>query len=176
MKTNPSQLSASQWLLRSMNAGLVTGMLGIVAIWSSTVWLIPSLGPSILMQCFMPRADESRFRHVVLGQLLGVAAGILAVTLAGAIGEPSELATGMLRPAQVIAAALSVVATLLLQIRVRALHPPAASTALMWALGSISLTPSGLVSTVVAITLVGVLGEPVRRWEANRLPADWRRI
>lgn len=173
---DPYQLSTHQWLLRSLNAGLLTGVLGLLAIWTDGIWLVPSLGPSILMQCFMPRARESSFRHVVIGQSIGMLSGIFAVILAGAVGDSSELATGTLRPDQVLAAVLSVMTTLLLQLGTKTLHPPAASTALMWALGSLSLNASDLVSTVLAIALVGALGEPVRRWEATRLPADWRRL
>ena len=165
-----SRLSVLQWLGKTLNAGVVTAIIGALALWSSRAWLIPSLGPSILMQCYMPHSRESRVYSVVVGQWSGMAAGIVAVAVAGSAGGPSELAAGALRPDQVIAAVLALTLTLLLQIPLRAVHPPAASTALLWAIGSVPFSLHAVVTVAGAIGLVGLIGEPVRRWEARRIP------
>lgn len=101
---------------------------------------------------------------------------ICAVALSGALGEPSELTTGVLEPDQGLAAALSVAATLLLRLRAAARRPPTASAALLWAIGSLYQKAADLLSSVFAIALVGVLGRSARHWEVIRLPEDWRRL
>jgi hypothetical protein len=166
-------LSSPQWLLRTLNAGGVTAAVGGMALLMDQVWLVPSLGPSILMQCYMPRSPESRLYPLAVGQLLGVVAGLVAVGVVGlALGLPPADAGPGLHPNQVAAAVIALLLTLLLQILLRALHPPAASTAMLWALGQIPVSLGQVAGIGGAIALVAAVGEPVRRWEAKRLPKD----
>jgi len=166
-------LSRHQWLLRTLNAGGVTAAVGGMALFMDQVWLVPSLGPSILMQCYMPRSPESGLYPLAVGQLLGVVAGVIAVLSVGLVlGLPPSDAGPGLQPNQVVAAVIALLLTLLLQILLRALHPPAASTAMLWALGQIPVSFGQVVGIGGAIALVAAVGEPVRRWEAKRLPED----
>lgn len=70
---------------------------------------------------------------------------------------------------------LALLLTLLLQIGARALHPPAASMAMLRATGTVALTLHHVLATAGAVAVVGLIGEPIRRWEAKRIPRRRRK-
>src|SRR4051794_32265288 len=69
--------------------GLLVLAVGLLALAFGQPWLFPSLGPTVYLQAAQPQLPSSRFVNVVAGHLLGLAAGLGAVVLLGAAGEPS---------------------------------------------------------------------------------------
>ncbi len=164
-----------RWWWGALGAGLVTGALGGLALWAHVPALIPSLGPSIIMQCYLPFSPNARPYQLMVGQLLGIGAGLIAVSLTGTGHLPSELASGALSPGQAMAAVVGVMLTLLAQVAAGAIHPPGASTALLFAVGSIRPNLEGISTVIWGILLVGIFGEGVRRWQAANMRREIRR-
>jgi hypothetical protein len=141
---------------------LVPGLLGLAA---GQPWLLPSLGPTAYLQAAQPQHPTSRFVNVVVGHLLALAAGVAAVLLLGAADEPSVFQARQLAAPRVWAAALAVAVTLLggVLLRGAALHPQAAATALLVALGGLRPEwPDALVLTS-GVLVVAAAGELLRR-------------
>lgn len=150
------------------SASVVMLAIGLLGVATGEPWLFPSLGPTAFMQAEFPEHPTTDVYHTVVGHLIGIGAGIGAVLLLGAQDAPAIDVTGDLVPIRVWAAALSVAATILLTILLRASHPPAASTTLLFSLGALDSTwrEAGLV--IAGIVLVALLGYLVR---LLRLPA-----
>ena len=128
---------------------LVAGFLGLAA---HQPWLFPSLGPTAFLQAELPKLPSSRFYNTIAGHLLGLGSGLVAVTLLGANIAPSALATGELTPIRVWASVLAVVLNLLAGLLLKASHPPAAATTLLFALGGFKPTLHDVVIVVMGGT------------------------
>ncbi|HZD44386.1 MAG TPA: hypothetical protein VE134_10055, partial [Methanomicrobiales archaeon] len=78
-------------LWRSLLLGaliLVPGAFGYI---SGNLWLFPSLGPSFFLQVESPHLVSARAYNTVVGHLIGIATGYLAIFVFGAAVEPSSL-------------------------------------------------------------------------------------
>ncbi|HEV2150041.1 MAG TPA: HPP family protein [Longimicrobiaceae bacterium] len=148
-------------------SALLVAIAGGAGLATGNVWLFPSLGPTAVAQAHSPGDRSNSLRSVVLGHLLGLAAGHAGVFLAGAAVDPPVLAGGQLTGARVLAAILAVVLTALSQIALRASHPPAAATTLLVALGAFPPTLQGALHVVVGVLVVGLPGEALRRIRAR---------
>lgn len=151
------------WLWAPLAAALIILCVGLLALWVGQPWLFPSLGPTALMQAHVPTHRTARIYNVVIGHIMGITAGVLGVLVAGARLDPAVTLTHMLLPAQIWAAVIAVIATLLLQEAARASHPPAASTALLIAVGGFHVTVRDMMIILAGVLLVGLIGEPLRR-------------
>src|SRR3954447_11712584 len=89
---------------------LAVGLLGLAA---GQPWLFPSLGPTAFLQAEKPGQASSRFYNTVVGHLVGLGAGMAAVSLLGASSAPGVLSSHELVPVRVWAAALSGALTML---------------------------------------------------------------
>ena len=101
-----------------------------------------------------------------------MASGFLAVGLFGAMSTPAATAGTPLSAARLGAIAFAVAATILLQLVLRASHPPAVSTTLLVALGAFDVGLHTVVTITAGLILVAVPGDMLRR---VRLAAQARR-
>jgi hypothetical protein len=139
---------------------LIVGLIGLLA---GQPWLFPSLGPTAFLQVETPEQRTARFYNVVVGHLLGLGAGLLAVTLLGAGDAPAVLLTKELIPVRVWAAVLAVVLNMLGGLLLRASHPPAAATTLLVALGGFKPTVHDTLTVIIGVLIVAIIGEGLRR-------------
>lgn len=121
---------------------LVHGALCVVTIGTLTMltgmpFLFPALGGSAFMLLFMPQVLPSAPRSVVLGHMLGASIGWASAQLCGLDFERATLLHGG-GAIHVAAAALALGSTSALMILLRAPHPPAGATTLLFALGQIT--------------------------------------
>ena len=136
--------------------GSLLGAVGLIGLAAGQPWLFPSLGPTAFLVAEQPSQPSSRLWNSVVGHLVGLAAGLLAVALLGADAAPSPMETGKLDPIRVGAAVLAAVLTMPTLSYLRASHPPAAATMLLVALGG--LPPTGRTAGAVAAGVLILAG------------------
>ena len=134
-------------------------------------WLFPSLGPTLMVLAETPRQPAAHPRNVLVGHVVGILAGYLALVVTGLTDHPPVIQEG-LTGARVLAAVVSVALTAFVLQAVRAPHPPAGATTLIVSLGILTratelavMVGAVLVVTVVAVVanlLIGVRQEGVR--------------
>ncbi|MCW2606183.1 MAG: hypothetical protein JWO60_876 [Frankiales bacterium] len=133
----------------------VVGTVGIVL---EEPWVFPSLGPTLMVLAETPRQPAAHPRNVLVGHVVGVAAGFLALLVTGLVDHAAVLQEG-LDARRVVAACLSVGLTTLVLQALRSPHPPAGATTLIVSLGLFKTAEGLLVLllSVVACTAVAVL-------------------
>lgn len=136
-------------------AVVVLGGLGGLAAAFQQPYLFPSVGPTVMVLAERPRSASAHPRNVLVGHLVAVAAGLLALLAFGLWhAQPAMHAgIGMTRIAAVVVSLA--VTTLTLQL-VRAPHPPAGATTLIVSLGLLR-TPRDLVAIVTAIAFTALV-------------------
>lgn len=112
-----------------------------------------------------------RFYNTIVGQLVGLGAGLAAVFLLGATTAPGVLTSHELVAVRVWAAVLSAVLTMLGLSLLNASHPPAAATMLLVALGRFEPTWRTVASVAAGVLIAAVLGEGVRYLRLHQVPA-----
>ena len=115
----------------------------------------------------------SEYRYVLgdLKRIAILAAGMFAVWLLGASSAPGVLASRELAPVRVGAAVLATVLTMIGLPLLKASHPPAAATMLLFALGGFEPNARSVGIVVVGVLIVAALGEGVRYVRLRWLPA-----
>jgi hypothetical protein len=153
-------------------AGVLLLVVGLGGLLVGRPWLLPSLGPTAVLQVENAAHPTARIWNVIVGHVGGLLAGFVAVLLVRAANAPAVLADHVLVPERVAAAVLAIVLTVLLGGLLRASHPPAAATTLLVALGSIRTLPDAL-SLVGGVLVLALVGEAVRRVRLERVtPAE----
>jgi hypothetical protein len=124
--------------------------------------IFASLGPTAYELVEKPKDRSSRAYNIIVGHLVGLGAGLLALYLLNAWQEPNVALTGVVSArrvwAAVIAAALTTLGTLLL----RAAQPASIATSLLVAVGSMQSAHDAVV-IVIAVLMIAAIGEPLRR-------------
>jgi hypothetical protein len=143
--------------------GAILAIIGALGLWVGQPWLIPSLGPSLYHHTLTPNQPNARALNTFLGHTLGLVFTLVAVYLTAAHTAPSVIGAEMLTWPRIAASVLAVVALFAVQLAIRLPHPPAATTALLVALGAIDPTWDGALTIFVAIVLLTLLGEGARR-------------
>jgi hypothetical protein len=138
-------------------------LVGATAVVARCPWLFPSLGSTAFLQAEYPHHRSAGIYHVVVGHILGLTSGFLAVGLLGANDAPPATAGASPSLVRLGAVALAVATTIVLQLVVRASHPPAVSTALLIALGAFAPSVHTAVTVVAGVLIVAVPGELLRR-------------
>ncbi|QDV34399.1 HPP family protein [Tautonia plasticadhaerens] len=151
--------------------GSLLAAIGLIGVAAGQPWLFPSLGPSAFLQAEKPGDKSARSYNTVVGHLVGLAAGVVAVLLLGASDAPGVLATRELVPIRVGAATLATVLTMLGLGLLRASHPPAAATMLLVALGGFPPTWTTAGTVAAGVLILAVLGEGVRWLRRSIFPA-----
>ena len=149
-------------------SALLTFLVGILSLLAGMVWLFPSLGPTIYLQTQKPGDPSSRFLNVVLGHLMGLAAGFAGVFLFNAFNDPVTLQAKELTWARLGAAVVALALTLLLTLLLKAHHPPAGATTLLTALGSIQ-TLQDSINLMIGVLIVAIAGELIRKTRTSTL-------
>jgi CBS domain-containing membrane protein len=160
-----------------INGFITIGLLALLALFTGSPFVFPSLGPTAYLFFFSPLAEASCPRNTILGHFIGLICGYAAFLLTVASSPPFGLHPGV-HGARVLAAALSLSATGALMALFRVSHPPAGATTLIVSLGIIS-QPKELVIIEVAVILLTaqafainrLAGVPYPLWR-NRDPAE----
>lgn len=97
----PDEVQASFW---EGGLLLIVGLLGLAA---QMPLLLASLGPTAYEQTEMPHLRSSRPYNVVIGHMVALAAGFLAIALVHAWNAPKVLSAGQLTSARVWACVIS---------------------------------------------------------------------
>jgi hypothetical protein len=153
-----------------LTVAVLTLVPGLVGLATGRVLLFPSLGPTALLQAHTPEHPSARPYNVVVSHLLGMGSGFAAVTAFGIAAAPSVFEARSLSPAHVGAAVVAIALSVLLELLLRASHPPAASTTLLVALGTFKPTVRDATALVLGVLIVAAAGEAVRRLRLRRTP------
>lgn len=153
----------SEWIWAPVSAALLTAIAGATGLWAGLPWLFPSLGPTIFLQVHKPEQKSARPYNVVVGHAAGIIAAVIGVLTLGAGSAPPVLSSNELTWPRIWASVIAMGLTLLLQVPLKASHPPAAATAMLIALGGFSLTWRDMGVLAAGILLVALLGEGLRR-------------
>jgi hypothetical protein len=162
----PSGLPEAIWGPTSVAASIIT--VGLIGVLAGQPWLIPSLGPTAYTQAENPEHPTSRFYNVVVGHVVGLVMGFVAVALLNAWNAPSVLGDRELVPVRALAALISMVGTIAVAPVLRASHPPAAATTLLVALGALS-TLTDAINVMIGVLIVALVGELLRRVRLGEL-------
>lgn len=151
-------------------AATLIAAVGGAALLAGQPWLLPSLGPSAYMQAELSSHPASRAWNTVVGHAVALGAGFLAVLLVGAASDPAMLSADHLSGARMAAAVIAIALTALSLMPLRASHPPAAATALLVALGSLS-SLSDASHLMAGALVLACVGEAARRMRIGRRPS-----
>ncbi|HLO03378.1 MAG TPA: HPP family protein [Symbiobacteriaceae bacterium] len=154
-----------------INGFITLGLLGLVAHLAHEPYLFPSLGPTALILFATPKAAVASPRNVILGHLIGVLAGYLALQVTGLALAPPTFVAGV-TGARIVAAALALAATGGLTVLFRTQHPPAGATTLIIALG-IMTKPHTLVVLMTAVLIMVIQAIVINRLAGIPYPL-WR--
>jgi hypothetical protein len=138
------------------------GLIGLLGAAASEPWLFPSLGPTIFMQTVMPEARASKAWSVLVGHSVGVVAGYAAVFICCATMSSAGPALHGPSAPRILATMLAITGTMAGQRLLRAMHPPAAATTMLVALGSFPATLRSLAAIAAGVILVCIVGEVIR--------------
>lgn len=152
-----------EWIWAPLSAALLTAIVGATGFWAGLPWLFPSLGPTIFLQVHKPEQKSARPYNVVAGHATGILAAVAGVVAVGAGSAPPVLSANELSWPRIWASVIAMGLTLLLQVPLKASHPPAAATALLIALGGFSVTWHDMGVLIAGILIVALLGEGLRR-------------
>lgn len=136
---------------------VVAGAIGIAA---KEPWVFPSLAPSLFVLAETPRQPTARPQNVLVGHLVGLAAGWLGLVATGLQSHPSAVQEG-LHWSRVLACVIAVGLTAVVLPAIGLSHPPAGATTLIVALGVLRTGPQ-LRTMVLAFLLLTVVAAAVR--------------
>ena len=150
-------------LLPSVLMAMVLGAIGLFCVWARQPWLVPSLGSAAFTQLLTPDAPGAKPYSIGVGQLIGGAAGLVGVFVAGAGAMPQFMGDHALALHRVLAVIIAVLLAGIAQVAARATSPAGGATALVIALGAETANWAGAGRLAVGIALVTVLGEAARQ-------------
>ena len=126
------------------------------------VLLFPSLGPTAYELVEKPNTKSARLYNVVVGHLLALGAGFLALWILNAWSAPSVTAAGFVSSPRLWASVLAVVITTATTLAVKANQPASLATTLLVSLGAMQ-TEGDAITIVIAVLILAAIGEPIRR-------------
>ena len=161
-----------------VNGFVSIALLSLVALFTGTSFVFPSLGPTAYLFFFSPLAESASPRNAILGHAIGLACGYGAFRFATLEYGPSNFHDGVHWP-KILAAALSLAFTGAFMVILKINHPPAGATTLIVSLGILSL-PRNLVIIEVAVVLLTaqallinrLAGLPYPIWKSVTLPVE----
>ncbi len=154
-----------------INGFVTIALLTLLAVFTDSPFVFPSLGPTAYLFFFSPLAEASSPRNTILGHAIGLICGYAAFAVTAGLGPPFPTHAGVHAP-RVLAAALSLSATGVLMALFRVSHPPAGATTLIVSLGIIS-HPKELVVIEAAVILLTAQAFIINRLAGIPYPV-WR--
>ena len=125
--------------------------------------IFASLGPTAYELVEQPHVRSARAYNIIVGHMVGLGAGFLAVYLLNAWTEPNVIAAGIVSPKRLWAVVIAATLTTLVTLILKAGQPAALATTLLISLGSMQ-TRRDAVAIVAGILIITAIGEPVRRF------------
>lgn len=165
----PGRLQLGAFAL--VNGAVSIGLVSAAAVAFDEPLVFPSLGPTAFLLSYAPTDATTTPRNIVVGHLVGVVAGSIALLAFGLTGEPSAFAAGFTL-ARAGAAALSLGLTGALMTWMDAAHAPAGATTLIVSLGILT-APHQLVALMTAVAFLAYQGVAVNRMAGLPVPL-WR--
>jgi|SRR6185437_12515026 len=140
-------------------------LLAIAAIgWATKQPLIfASLGPTAYELVEQPQIRSARPYNIVVGHLVGLGAGFLALYLLHAWAAPNVIAAGFVTTTRLWAVVVAGVLTTSLNLILKASQPAALATTLLVSLGAMQ-TGRDAVAIILGILIITAIGEPLRRY------------
>ena len=142
--------------------GLLILAVGIIGLIAGQPWLFPSLGPTAYLQVETPGLKSAHFYNTIVGHYIGIIAGLVGIAIFSLWTTPSVLISHHLTSEWVGAAAIAIFLTIIINMLLRASHPPAAATALLVSLGAFT-TPTQILTLIIGVLIIAILGDALRR-------------
>lgn len=161
---------ADFWIV-PLGEAYVIVVVALLSFWMQQPLIFASLGPTAYEMAAMPRLPSARPYNILVGHLIGVLCGFFALWVTHARYAP-QLAPG--HPVtwpRIAAVALAATLTALLVIVAHASQPAALATSLLVALGAMQTARAG-VDIMIAVFIVWLAGEPVRRARLHRMAVN----
>jgi CBS domain-containing membrane protein len=143
-----------------VNSGLAIAVMAGLALATKEPFAFPSLGPTAFLLFYQPLAPNAAPRSALLGHLIGVLCGYLALLTFGLLHTPPNLEA--LTWGRVGALAMALGLTLSLMVWLGVPHAPAGATTLIVATGLLR-TPLQLAVLMAAVVLLVVQGLVINR-------------
>lgn len=158
-------------------AGAVAlGTISIIAYLTRLPLLFPQLGPSAFILFHTPMSVTASPRNVLLSHTLAVASGLFALWLVGWFFPEAGLSDPfLLNWYRILVIALTMGVSGVIMVGVKCIHPPAAASALIAAMGFLN-TPeqvAGVIGAMMLLVLEAILfnriigGLPYPLWRAD---------
>lgn len=144
-----------------INCLVTITILALLAFFTGSSFVFPSLGPTAILFFMTPRNESARPRNALIGHAIGIACGYGALLVTGLAHAPSVIDGGVTLP-RIIAAGLALAFTGAFMVLARTPHAPAGATTLIIALGFIT-QPLSLVVIEVAVVLLVVQAVCINR-------------
>ena len=141
-----------RYLPHLLNGFLSIALMAAAALVTGQPFIFPSLGPTAFLLFYTPHLASASPRNTVVGHLVGVVAGYVALIVFGLTASGPALAEGV-SSARVLAAALSLGLTAGFMVWLHVPHPPAGATTLIISLGILT-RPSQLAVLMLAVLLL----------------------
>jgi hypothetical protein len=125
--------------------------------------IFASLGPTAYELVEQPQLRSARTYNIIVGHLLGLGVGFLAIYVLNAWAEPNVISTGIVSTKRLWAVAIAATLTTLATLILKAGQPAAMATTLLISLGSMQ-TRRDAIAITAGVLIIAALGEPVRRY------------
>ncbi len=159
---NMNRTSMAGHGLATVLATAVLGIMGAISMWWQEPIIMPSVAAAIFTQTMTPTAPGARAWNSGVGQLVGEAAGFLAVFAAAAATAPHFLSHQPLLWSRVIAIVIAAFVTAVGQLLLKATSAPGMATAIVVATGVETASWAGAGRLAAGILVVTALGEASR--------------
>jgi CBS-domain-containing membrane protein len=154
---NPMVLTA----FVGLNAAISMVLISAIALATREPFVFPSLGPTAFLLFYAARNPVASPRNTIIGHLVGIVAGYVALLAMGLQNTPARLDDVTWPRAG--AAAISLSLTAAAMVLLRAPHPPAGATTLIISLGMLHTLPQ------LGIVMAGVILLVLQGYLVNRL-------
>ncbi len=128
--------------------------------------IFASLGPTAYELVEQPQVRSARAYNIIVGHLIGLGAGFLALYLLNAWTAPNVIAAGVVSTERLWAVAIAATLTTLVTLILKAGQPAALATTLLVSLGAMQ-TRRDAVAIVVGVLIITAIGEPMRRFRCR---------
>lgn len=150
-------------LAEALALAVILGLIGLFSVWAQEPFLVPSLGSAAFVQVFMATERSAEPYSTGVGQLIGVAGGLIGVYVAGVAQASTFMDHNPLLYGRVLAVVIAIFVTAFGQRLATATSAAGGATAMLLTLGAEQSNWPGIGRLVAGIISVTVLGEIARR-------------